>query len=78
MNRAKKGNFIRVLRTIAKAYIAASPDDREVWIESVNRMCDDLLHSDFLGLKGRTILAAIRGTRYGDTRVHHRSVVMAA
>lgn len=47
MNRAKEGNFIRVLRTIAKAYIAASPDDREVWIESVNRMCDDLLHSDF-------------------------------
>lgn len=33
MNRAKKGNFIRVLRAIAKAYIAASPDDREVWIE---------------------------------------------
>jgi hypothetical protein len=34
MNRAQKGNFIRVLRTIAKAYIAASPDDREVRIES--------------------------------------------
>ena len=47
MNRAKKGNFIRVLRAIAKAYITAPPDDREVWIESVNRMCDDLLHSDF-------------------------------
>lgn len=53
MNRAKKGNFIRVLRAIAKAYIAASPDDREVWIESVNRMCDDLRHSDFFGTEGQ-------------------------
>ena len=53
MNRVKKSNFIRVLRAIAKTYIAASPDDREVWIESVNRMCDDLLHSDFFGTEGQ-------------------------
>lgn len=54
MNRAKKGNFIRVLKAIAKAYTRASPYDREIWIGSLNKMCDDLLQQDFFGTEGQS------------------------
>lgn len=46
-------NFVKVLQNISKAYIKASPDDKEVWIESFNRMCDDLLDIDFFGTEGQ-------------------------
>lgn len=57
-------NFVKVLQNISKAYIKASPDDKEVWIESFNRMCDDLLDIDSLELKVKMILVVTKGVSF--------------
>ena len=51
--RCTEDNFLEIMDVIKDAFINASPEDKEVWVNSVDGMFDELLCQDFFGTEGQ-------------------------
>lgn len=52
--RCTEDNFHEIMDAIKDAFINASPEDKEVWANTVDGMLDDLLRQDFFGTEGQS------------------------
>ena len=52
--RCTEDNFLEIMDVIKDAFINASPEDKEVWANTVDGMLDDLLRQDFFGTEGQS------------------------
>lgn len=52
--RCTETNFLEIMNAIKDAFNNASPEDKEVWANTVDGMLDDLLRQDFFGTEGQS------------------------
>ena len=52
--RCTENNFLEILDAIKNDFIHASPEDKEVWANTIDGMLDDLLRQDFFGTEGQS------------------------
>ena len=52
--RCTENNFLKILDAIKNDFINASPEDKEVWANTIDGMLDDLLRQDFFGTEGQS------------------------
>ena len=50
--RCTETNFLEIMDAIKDAFNNASPEDKEVWANTIDGMLDDLLRQDFFGTEG--------------------------
>lgn len=52
--RCTEHNFLEIIDVIKNTFINASPEDKEVWANSVDGMLDELLRQDLFGTEGQS------------------------
>ena len=58
--RCTETNFLEIMDAIKDAFNNASPEDKEIWANTIEEMLDDLLRQDFFGTEGQSDPRGVR------------------